>query len=113
MGGKGSTPPPPQMQDIQQPDFSAMLEPMYGQMYAFQEAMARNQESMMMSQQQPPPITPRESVDWDARRKALQEEMTRDVTADVAGKRGRASTVLTSTLEEEEPVTTSSVLTGV
>lgn len=95
MGGKGGgetipayTPPSPEI------DYEAMIG-MMGEMMIMSQ--------MNTPQYAPPPaITSEPAVDWAARQKELQTKVDADVTAELRRKRGRASTVLTSPLVNEE-----------
>ncbi len=108
--GKGGSPPTEQpivAEPVQ--DFSAMYEAM-GQMAAMNAASnAQTMDAMMMMQSQAPEPTATTDQDWQKRSDALKEKIA---TNTANSKRGRASTILTSPLTDEQVKTTESVLTG-
>jgi len=111
MGGKGGdnyTPPPAQPQT----DMNAMVAPMMGMM-ATMASMAINNSIQMPELPTPPPLEQPMSVDWQAKQKELQNKIAADTAQDMARRRGRASTILTSPLADgEEPATVSAKMSG-
>jgi len=110
MGGKGSAPPtsspaPPQTSE---PDIGPMMA----------EMNANMMKMMMMTSQDtsytpPPAVESMPQTDWAAKQAELKSQAELDNAAAMKKKRGRASTVLTSPLEEEnKPKTVSTTLTG-
>jgi len=111
MGGKGEdnyTPPPVQPQV----DMNAMLAPMMGMM-ASMASMAMQNSIQMPELPTPPTIEKPMNVDWQAKQKELQNKIAADTAQDIARRRGRSSTILTSPLADgEEPTTVSAKMSG-
>lgn len=103
MGKSKSAPAPPPVQQPQPIDIGAIMEPMMKGMSAM---MAMASKSSAPQYTPPPPIPEPTSVDWVKKQEDLQKQMTEKAQTDLRKKRGRASTVLTSPLVEEEEVST-------
>jgi hypothetical protein len=102
-----SAPPPP----VQQPepvDINAIMAPM---MESMQQMMIMASQNNSANQPQmdtpPPPAMPEpSSIDWVKKQEELQKQMADSSKQDLAKKRGRSSTVLTSPLVDEEELST-------
>ena len=79
-------------------------------MAASQVQNQKNQLGMMLAQAPQPTATP--TYDWKSRAAALKEKISGQVSEEAAARRGRASTILTSPLTDEDVTLTTSVLTG-
>lgn len=115
-GGQSSSAPDPYA--MQQPEMPYVdMTPIYAAMGGMMEMMAasqmqnqKNQLSMLLAQAPQPTATP--TYDWQSRAAALKEKISGQVTEEAAARRGRASTILTSPLTDEDVSLTTSVLTG-
>lgn len=96
------------------PDNSAAIAAMVGAMsqMSAQQGLLMQQMNAANYEMQPPVFESEPNIDWESRRKSLNDEISRDVTKENQKKRGRASTVLTSALDDEEPNIIESVLAG-
>jgi len=100
MGGKGGsntapvyTPPPQEMN----------FEPM---MAAMGEMMLMASSMNAPKYEPPPAIIEAPTIDWTAKQKEVASKANIDITEEMKRRRGRASTVLTSPLvNEEDPLT--------
>lgn len=103
----------PEPEDTDSSEVIATMMAAMGQMQTSQGMMMQQmQESQaMQGLLQPPTIESDIPIDWESRRKSLKDEISRDATKAAGQKRGRASTVLTSGLEED-PDVISSILSG-
>jgi len=103
---------------MQQPEMPYIdMSPIYAAMGGMMEMMAasqvqnqKNQLGMMLAQAPQPTATP--TYDWQSRAAALKEKISGQVSEEAAARRGRASTILTSPLTDEDVTLTTSVLTG-
>lgn len=115
-GSKSSAPQDPYA--MQQPEMPYVdMTPIYAAMGGMMEMMAasqvqnqKNQMSMLLAQAPQPTATP--TYDWQSRAAALKDKISGQVTEEAAARRGRASTILTSPLTDEDVSLTTSVLTG-
>lgn len=117
--GKGSQEPTfvPAQPAQSMPDIEAIMMPMMQMMEytqsVSQQMMRQSNEMMQSALSSPPPIEEPKPIDWAAENAALQEKISKDMTAEAERRRGRSSTVLTSSaLEDEEPKLVKSVLEG-
>lgn len=117
LGGesKSASPDPYTMQQPEMPYVD--MSPIYAAMGGMMEMMAasqvqnqKNQLGMMLAQAPQPTATP--EYDWKSRAAALKEKISGQVSEEAAARRGRASTILTSPLTDEDVTLTTSVLTG-
>lgn len=111
--GKGGSPPTEQPR-VAEPtiDYGPMFAAM-GQMAAMNAAAnANTMDAMMTMKSMAPETTAVAEPNWKARADALREKISSSVSAEVAARRGRESTILTSPLTDEKVKTTESVLTG-
>ena len=103
---------------MQQPEMPYVdMSPIYAAMGGMMEMMAasqvqnqKNQLGMMLAQAPQPTATP--EYDWKSRAAALKEKISGQVAEEAVARRGRASTILTSPLTDEDVTLTTSVLTG-
>ena len=80
--------------------YSAMMETMS----AMTQAMYQSQAQIMAATAKPPETTTVEPVDWDAKKAALQEELTKQQNDNARRARGTAYTLMSSPLlDSEEP----------
>jgi hypothetical protein len=113
MGSKNPDPPQTTPQAPPQTDYSGIVEKMM--MWSMEQQMQQQQYSQMQQQQismMPEPTEPQETL-WDKRREELNASIAEDSSRQADARRGRASTIRTSILEEDAPSTVSSALTGV
>ena len=112
MGGKGGSEaaPAPIMPPVQ--DNSAEMANMMGMMMGM---MQNTMQNMPQTPQLPsmPEVRKEPVIDWAERNNQLLAKTKADYGVEAAGKKGRSSTILTSPLlDEEDPSTTQSLLTG-
>lgn len=115
-GGQSSSAADPYT--TQQPEMPYVdMTPIYAAMGGMMEMMAasqmQNQQNTLgalLAQAPQPTATP--TYDWKSRADALREKISGQVSEEAAARRGRASTILTSPLTDEDVTLTTSVLTG-
>ena len=118
LGGESSSSAAQDPYEMQQPEMPYVdMSPIYAAMGGMMEMMAasqvqnqKNQLGMMLAQAPQPTATP--TYDWKSRAAALKEKISGQVSEEAAARRGRASTILTSPLTDEDVTLTTSVLTG-
>lgn len=116
-GGNSDDPPEDTSGDSSNdaPDYATIVAPMMAMMQQTMAQMSYQQQAMQESMfymlSQSPDTTGVDAVDWETKDKALAAKAREDVTAEIAKKRGRASTVNQSLLADD-PTTLSSVLSS-
>ena len=116
-GSKGGDATEPDFQiPPETPDYAAYMAPFLAAMQQSQsanDAMMKNVADMMAFSLVAPESTKVETIDWAAKNEELQSKINADMQEKANKRRGRASTIYTtSTLEEEAPSLVTSVLEG-
>lgn len=126
LGQRDQAPPPPAQPMVDnsaqmQAAVAGMQESMYGYMAQMRNMLQNNQanqtaliSSMMSSMPSAPEIEREPEIDWAEEQERLYRQSLADYNLDSARRKGRADTILTSPLldEEEESGVMGSVLSG-
>lgn len=117
-GGGSGVPETPVQPPPTQIDYAAMMSPMVAAMQqsavAQQNMMAQSAAGQAAMIAAMPQVTQQAApMDWKARNEEIKKKISQDMTLEAEKRRGRGSTILTSSaLEDETPKLTKSVLTG-
>jgi len=103
MGKSSKSAPPPPVQQPAPIDIGAIMAPMMASMSQMMVMASQNSAPQIPA---PPPLPEPTSVDWVKKQEELQKQMTDKAQQDLKKRRGRASTVLTSPLVDEEEIST-------
>lgn len=114
--GKRSGPAPPPVVMPQPVDNSAeMVGGMMAMISSMQNSFAQQTQAMMANAAPPPlpEVSPIKAIDWEAKRKDLNEKVEKEVTSEAARMKGRSSTKLVKNLlEDDDPDIVSLELLG-